>query len=85
MPPQNGTTIDLTVTSESDPMSVDNADDELFIVRETIETPKPFYQPDYATSSYSSSNPRTALTSARYPSVALPAALTSFSKSHNNI
>ena len=33
MPPQNGTTIDLTVTSESDPMSVDNADNELFILR----------------------------------------------------
>ena len=30
--PQNGSTIDLTVTSESDPMAVDITEDELDII-----------------------------------------------------
>ena len=49
MYPKNGTTIDLTVTSASDPMSVDKTDDELVSTRAPIETDKPSTQP--ATSS----------------------------------
>ena len=48
MSPKNGTTIGLTTTLESYPMSVDNNNDELVIVISTIENPKPSPQPaDY--------------------------------------
>ena len=47
--PQNGTNIDLTVTSESDPMSVDNTDDELVLTISLIDTPKPYSQPSTST------------------------------------
>ena len=48
--PKNGSTIDLTVTSASDPMSLYNTDDELFILRAPIDNPKPSSQPTAATS-----------------------------------
>ena len=64
-------------------MSVDNTDDELVSTRAPINTDKPNYQP--YTSYYSSTTPITASTSALYPSVALPAALTSSSQSHKSI
>ena len=41
MSPKKVTIIDLTVTSASNPMSVDNTDDELVVTRATIETSKP--------------------------------------------
>ena len=56
MSPKNGTTIDLTVTSASDPMSVDKTDDELVSTRAPIETAKPSSRPSTATSSYSSTS-----------------------------
>ena len=41
MTPQNGTTVDLTVTKESDPISVYNNDDEYFLIKPSIYIPKP--------------------------------------------
>ena len=38
MSPKNGTTVDLTVPSSSDPMSVNNTDNELVSTIETIDT-----------------------------------------------
>ena len=52
--PKNGSTIDLTVTSASDIISVDNTNDELVIKIALIETPKPFSRPAVTTSSSSS-------------------------------
>ena len=71
-------TIDLTVTSEYDPISVDNIDDELFATTAPIETSKISYKPATANLSSSSSTTRTASTSSIYPSAALPADLTTF-------
>ena len=76
MYPKNSTTIDLTITSEFDPMSMDITNDELFSTRAPIETNKPSYKPVTDTSSYSGSTPRTAWTSEISTSTALPAALT---------
>ena len=42
---QNGITIDLTLTSASDPMSVGNNYDELVLTRAPIDTPKTHSQP----------------------------------------
>ena len=68
MSPQKGNTIDLTITSAYDPISVDNTDDKLIITRAPIETDKLYYKSAACTSYYSSSNPITASTSALYPS-----------------
>ena len=80
MSPKNSTTIDVTVTSAYDLMSVDNTDDKLVIIRSQIDNPKLSSQPAYNSSSYSSYTPRTASTYALSPSAALPADLTSFPK-----
>ena len=45
MSPKYDTTIDLNITSESDPISVDNTDNLLFLTRATIDTDKPSIQP----------------------------------------
>ena len=66
-------------------MSVDNTDNKWVIIRSPTETPKQSSQPDAATLYYSSSPPITASKYALSPSAALPAALTSFYKSNNNI
>ena len=66
-------------------MSVDNTYDELFIIREVIDTLKPSSQPGASDSSFSSFTPRTASTSALSPSASLPADLTSFYKINKNI
>ena len=50
MSPKNGITIDLTVTSAYNLMSVDNTDDELVLTRAPIDNPKPSSQPTAATS-----------------------------------
>ena len=42
---QNGIKIDLSLTSASDIMSVGNNDDELFLSRAPIDTPKTHSQP----------------------------------------
>ena len=49
MSPKNGITIDLTVTSASDPMSVDNTDDDLVLTKAPIDTTKPYSKPAYDT------------------------------------
>ena len=85
MSPKNGTAIDLTVTSSSDPMSVDNIDDELVLTREPIETSKLSSQPANDFSSSLRYTLITASISALYPSAAFPASLTSSSKIHNKI
>ena len=59
MSPKYDTTIDLNVTSASDPMSVDNNDDELVLTRAILETPKTYDQPSTATSHSSRYTPRT--------------------------
>ena len=51
--PKKYTTIYLTVTSTSDPITVDNTNDELVVTRAPIETDKPLYQPNTANLSYS--------------------------------
>ena len=66
-------------------MSVDNTDNKLVLTRAPIETDKPSFQPDTVTFCYSSSTPRTALTSALYPSDAVPSVLMIFSTSIKNI
>ena len=59
LPPQEST-IDLTATSNYDPISVDNTDDEeIFITRSPIDTDKPSIQPVNSPLSSSSSTPRT--------------------------
>ena len=58
--PKNSTTIYLTATSSSGPMSGDNNDDKLVLRRAKIENDEPYSQPDTATSSYLSCTPRTA-------------------------
>ena len=83
--PKNGTTVDLRVTSVSDPTSVDNNYGELVSTRELIDTDKPYNQPDTVNSSSLSYTPRTDSTSALSSSAALPADLTSSFKSHNRI
>ena len=64
---KNGTTVDLTVTSASDPMSVDNNDDELVSTISPIETTKPSSKPATYNSSTLSYTARTVGTSALYP------------------
>ena len=81
--PKNSTTIDLTATSESDPMSVDNTDFELVSTVSSIKTSQPSSKLTTATSYYSRIYSKTASTSALSPSAALPDALTSFFKIHN--
>ena len=49
MSPKYDTTIDLNITSESDPISVDNTDDELVLTISLIDTPKPYSQPSTST------------------------------------
>ena len=44
MSPKNSTTVDFTVTSAYDPLSVDSTDYDLILTREPTETPKPFSQ-----------------------------------------
>ena len=66
-------------------MSVDNTDDFSVLKRVRIETPKPSYQPDTATSYYSKYTPITASTSTLSPSASLPNYLTSSSKSQKKI
>ena len=73
MSPKNGTTVDLTVPSSSDPMSVNNTDNELVSTIAPIETAKPSSQPYTATSYSSSYTPITDSTYAIYPSAAFPA------------
>ena len=85
MSPQNGTTIDLTVTSASDTISVDNNDHELVLTGEPIDTPKLSYKLASATSSSLISTPRTAFTSTLSSSSTLPAALTTSSNSNKKI
>ena len=85
MYPQNGTNIDLTLTSASDTISVDNTEDYLVSIRAPIDTDKPYYHPDTYTSYSSSYTPRTSSKSALSPSAQLPTALTSSSKSYNRI
>ena len=53
MTPRNGTTIDLTVTTVSVPMSVDNIVDKSVLTRAPVETHKQSFQPAYNTSSFS--------------------------------
>ena len=43
--PKNGTTIDINVTTVSDPMSVDNTNDIYVLTRALFDTPKPCSQP----------------------------------------
>ena len=52
MYPQNGTTIDITVTSASDTMSVDNTEDVLVSTRAPIDTDKPYYKPATSASNF---------------------------------
>ena len=85
MYPQNGTTIDLTATSESDRMSLDNIDDESVLTRAPIDNPKPYFKPAATTSYFSIYTPRTASISAPSPSSALAYTLTSSYKIHNDI
>ena len=85
---QNGTTVDLSVTTSYDPMSVDNTDDESVLTRPPIDNPKPYSQPDADTSSSSGYTSRTASTSALSPFTALSAALifsSKFIRSQNQI
>ena len=85
MSPQNDTTIDWTITSVSDLMSVDNTDNESVLTRAPIETPKPYYKHD-APNSYSSRyNPRTASASKISPSFALPVSVTQYTKTNKKI
>ena len=72
---KKGTTIDLTVTSASDPMKVNNTDDELLVTRALIDTTKPSYKPDTSTLSSSSLTPRTVSEYTLYPSSTVTAAL----------
>ena len=62
MSPKHFTTVYLTVTSASDPMSMDN-NYGFFLIIAPIETYKPSSQPASDTSYYSSSTPRTDSTS----------------------
>ena len=78
------TTIYLTVTSSYDPMSVDNTDDNLFVIRSPIETDKLSSQPATSDLSYSSSTPITVSESALSLSSEVPSSLKSFSTSSNN-
>ena len=66
-------------------MSVDNTNDKLVLTKEPIDTAKKYSQPDTATSYSSIYSPRNASASSLSPSATLPAALTSYSKSHNRI
>ena len=50
MTPKNGTTADLTITTESDPTSVDTTVDDSIFKRSTFETPEPSYHPSDYTS-----------------------------------
>ena len=59
MSPKNGTTIDLTVTSESDMMSVNNNDDKSVLTIASIENPKQYSQPAAYNSYYSTHTPIT--------------------------
>ena len=85
MTPTNGTTIYLTVTIESDPMSVYNTDGFYVLTRAPIETTKLFFQPSAGTPSSSIYIARNSSTSALDPSAPLTSYLTSYSKIHKNI
>ena len=77
------TTVGLTVTSASYLMSVHNTDGELVVTIAPIDTSKLSFKPGTDTLYCTSSNLRTASTSALYPSAVVTADLTSFSKSIN--
>ena len=66
-------------------MSVNNTDEELVSTRSLIETANTSSQTDTATLFSSSYAPRTASTSALYPSYTLPATLTPTYKSNKRI
>ena len=84
MSPQKGSTINLTVTSASDTMSVCNYDNELVITRAPSYTSKSYSQTS-APSYYSNYTPRPTSTYDLSPSAALPAYLLSFYKSYNGL
>ena len=73
---KNGTTINLTVTSVSDPMSIDNTYDELVSAIKPIDTNKPSSQHADTDSSSSSYTLIIASTYALFTSSALPSVLT---------
>ena len=73
---KNGTTINLTVTSVSDPMSIDNTYDELVSAIKPIDTNKPSSRPADTDSSSSSYTLIIASTYALFTSSALPSVLT---------
>ena len=52
MSPKNGTTVDLTITSAYDPMSLVSTDDKFVSTRTPICTYKPYSQPATDTFSY---------------------------------
>ena len=60
MTPKSGTTINLTVTAASVPMSVDTKVDESILTRAPVDTPKPSSQTSDDTFLSSRSNPITA-------------------------
>ena len=76
MSPKKCTTIYLTVASESYPISVDNTDAKLFMIRSPMETTKPYSQLASDTSYSSSYNSRTSSISELSPSAALTYDLT---------
>ena len=78
------TSIDLTVISSSDTMSVDNNYDELVVTISSMDNDKPSSQPATYNLSYSSLTPITVSESALYPSSAVPATLMPFSTSSEN-
>ena len=74
---KKGTTIDLTVTSASDPMLVDNSEDELSVKRAPIDTAKLSSKSATVALYYSSSTPRPTSMSTFSPYDTLPYSLTS--------
>ena len=76
MTPKSGTTINLTVTAASVPMSVDTKVDESILTRAPVDTNKTSSQPVAANSLSSGSNARTTSASTLSPSDALDAGLT---------
>ena len=76
MTPTNGTNVNFTVTTASNPMSVNNTGDLYYLTREPIENLKPSSQTAADTSYYSRYTPKNDSTSALYPINALPADLT---------
>ena len=85
MSPQNGTTIDLTVTSSYAPITVYSTDDESVLTIASIYTAKPYSQPTTYNSSSSTSTPKTLSKSVISPGAELHSPLTSYFNIHNKI